>query len=90
MRVFPRETEGVTVLEGDASVLMQGRKSVSGPARYCQHTVSQKKANVVLVAKQDSKWTWGIQTKHDRTIKKGEEIFFNWSLAYPVPYGNAA
>jgi hypothetical protein len=87
MRVYPLGVAGVNemaALDGDATILMNGRKIISGLARYCQHTTSRSKANVIVVPAEDCKWTWGIRVKHDRTIQKGDEIFLDWNQQYPI------
>jgi len=80
--VIPRNDEH-SVLEGDASVVVKGRKRSGGLARYCQQAVGHK-ASVILVPCPGTKGTWGIQVKHDRIIKKGEEIFMDWRPYYPL------
>lgn len=47
MRVYPGDE--MAALDGDATILMNGRKNISGLARYCQHRTSRKKANVIVV-----------------------------------------
>jgi len=70
LEVFPNGK----LFGGDASVIREGGKRVSGLARYCNDMGT--KNNIMFAAKEEIKRTWGVRVKAaGYTITRGQEIF---------------